>query len=108
MTTFTGEAWSNPASDLSADDYCSVCLVDENESGADKVKDKCHLPIRSEPGGAVNKNALQAVSGVLMGARGGVAISADEKRAAAKKVVGLMRAAKMRPGDGLMKMAGMK
>jgi len=95
MTEFSDASWSSPASDLSADDYCKVCLVDDNEPGAQKVKDKCHLPVRATPGGPVNKEALRSVVGALLGARGGVQISPGDKKTAAYKVRQLLIEAKM-------------
>jgi hypothetical protein len=73
---------------LDASAYCECCLIDQNPSGKPKVKDNCHLPIRSKPGGAVNKNALSSAAGALMGARGGLkGVSPDERRKAAKTIV---------------------
>ena len=66
--TFTDAPWSSPASNLSTEAYCSVCLVDNNKSG-EKVKGECHYPIRSKPGAPVNKGALRAVAANLGGAR---------------------------------------
>lgn len=109
MTTFADGAWSSPESDLDADAFCSVCLIDTNPSGKQKVKDNCKLPVRSKPGGPVNKNALQAAAAALLGARGGIAgVSADDKRKAAKAIVNYERQAKMTPGDGILKLAGEK
>ena len=103
MATFTDAAWSNPASNLSADEYCSVCLVDQN-TGSPKVKDKCHLPIKSTPGGPVNKGALRAVASALAGGRGAT-LPGVNKKAVARKVTALMKEAGMEPGAGLMNAA---
>lgn len=109
MTTFTDAPWSSPESDLDADAFCAVCLIDTNPEGKQKVKDNCKLPIRSKPGGPVNKNGLQAAAGALLGARGGVqGVSPDDKRKAAKTIVSYERQAKMEPGDGILKLAGEK
>lgn len=62
---FTDASWSTPESDLSADEYCRVCLVDYNTTGEEKTKAKCKLPIRSRPGAPVNKNALRNASSRL-------------------------------------------
>ncbi len=101
--------WSAPTlADFGGDvgRLCSACLIDLNPAGQPKVAGQCKLPYK-EPGGAVNANALRAISGVLAGARGGVQAPADAKKAAARKLVGLMRGADMQPGDGLLRMAGM-
>lgn len=108
MTTFTGASWNNPVSDLDADAYCAVCLIDTNPEGKQKVKDNCKLPIRSKPGAPVNTNALSAAAAALMGARGGIDASPADKRAAAKAIVNYERQAKMEPSDGILKLAGEK
>lgn len=100
---FTDAPWSNPVSNLSADDYCSVCLVDQND-GSPKVKSKCHLPIRSTPGGPINKGALRAVASALEGGRGATLSGVDKKKIA-RRVVSMMKEAGMQPGAGLMSRA---
>lgn len=86
---FSHLPWNFDASDYGdADHYCSACLVDMNETGAEKTKDACHLPVR-EPNGAVNENGVHAAAGALAGARGGVKIPDAEKRKAARKLAGL-------------------
>jgi hypothetical protein len=83
---FTNAPWSNPT-ELDTDDYCEVCLVDQNEPGETKVEAKCKLPIRSSPDAPINTNALRAVFGALRGARGGVqGLSPQERKAVARKV----------------------
>lgn len=62
MTDFTDAEWKSPESDLDAAAFCSVCLIDENEEGKEKIKASCKLPIRSAPGQPVNKNALASAS----------------------------------------------
>ncbi|OBS10793.1 hypothetical protein [Acidihalobacter prosperus] len=97
--------WKAAASDYaSAEAYCSACLVDENKPGQPKTKSQCHLPIK-EPGGKVNRHALYAAQGALVGARGGVDLPADVKRAAAKKLVELLKAHKLPPAASLMRLA---
>jgi len=98
--------WSQiSASDYaSAAAYCEACLVDENEAGQDKVRSKCHLPVK-EPGGAVNRHALFAAQGALVGARGGADLPADVKQAAARKLVRLMQEFKISPAASLQKVA---
>lgn len=87
------------------DEYCKACLIDINESGADKIQAKCKLPIR-EPDGTYNRNALRAAAAALMGARGGVDAPQDEKRMAARKLLRLMREAGIEAGESLRRMAG--
>lgn len=104
---FTRVPWSNPESDLEADDFCACCLVDINESGADKIKTNCKLPVRSTPGGAYNINGMQAAYAALSGARGGVkGLSAADRRRAARKLRSLYREAGLEVPDGLNRMAG--
>lgn len=94
MTEFTDASWTTPETGLSAADYCDCCLIDENKSGEDKIKDDCALPIRSKPGAPVNKQALRAVASVLGGARGGLkGFSAEAKAKAAKRLAALEKEA---------------
>lgn len=106
MTTFSDAAWDGSASNYkNTNSYCAACMIDDNPAGADKKQALCKLPYK-EPSGAVNKNALQAISGALQGARGGlVAVSPADKKAAAKKCLALMQEAKMTPGQGLKDLA---
>ncbi len=88
-----------------AESFCAACLVDLNEPGAEKVKANCKLPIR-EPGGAINRNALFAAQGALVGARGGVDLPPEEKRKAARKLIAIMRENDIEPTDSLVELAG--
>lgn len=105
---FTDEPWETPRSDLSAEDYCAVSLIDMNPPGAPKVKARCKLPVRKTPGGPINRNALRAAAAAIMGARGGLKVPPDVKREAARKLVRLMLQAGIRPGEGLLRLAGLK
>ena len=106
MTDFSDAAWDGAASNYSdTAAYCSACLIDLNEAGADKVQAKCKLPIRT-PSGAVNKNALRAAAAALMGARGGVEAPPADKKKAARTLMRLMREAQMDVGDSLKNLAG--
>lgn len=108
MTTFTDAPWDGSASNYKdTDAYCSACLIDQNDGSGPKVQAKCKLPYKT-PSGAVSKGALRAISGALQGSRGGVEASPDDKRAAAKKIIPLMKEAKIDVGDGLYKVAGMQ
>ena len=106
MTSFSNAPWSSPESDLSADDYCSVCLIDENAKGAPKVKDKCKLPVRSKPGAPVNLNAVHAAAG----AHGvqGVSAPAEAKRHAAGTLLNYYDDAGEDAPDSLYRIAGKK
>jgi len=82
---FTDVPWSSPESKLDVGAFCSVCLIDENV-GRDKIKAKCYLPIRSRPGGPINKKAIHAAAGGY-GITRLKGVSADAKRKAAKRLV---------------------
>ncbi|MBI4494432.1 MAG: hypothetical protein HY690_16745 [Chloroflexi bacterium] len=89
-----------------AADFCSACLIDLNESGAEKTKARCKLPVR-EPksmGGKLNANGMRAAAAVLAGARGGVDAPPEQKRAAARKLAGMMRSADMEPPESMRRM----
>ena len=101
---FEHSTWSSPASSLSAADYCAVCLVDLNEPGRPKVKAKCKLPVRRKPGAPYNTNALRAAAARLSHTD----ITAAQKRAAARKLVRLMRQARMSVGETMLRMAGLR
>jgi len=105
MATFTDASWSKPGGELDAAAYCRVCLIDTNPSGQEKVKDNCKLPVRSKPGGAVNKNALRNAAGRIFQMKG---IGAEAKRKGARKLVRLMREAKIDVGESLLRLAGMR
>ncbi len=98
--------WSEvtPADWADAESYCRACLVDLNPPGEPKAKARCKLPVR-EPDGTLNRNALIAAQGALVGARGGVELSPEEKRRAARKLVRLMREHGLEPADSLLELA---
>lgn len=84
--------------------YCSSCLIDTNTGT--KTKSNCSLPIR-EPGGAINSNGVHAAAAALAGARG-TKLPADQKKAAAKTLVGIYRNdLKETPPDSLVALAGL-
>jgi len=98
--------WDGSASDYdSAESYCSACLIDLNESGSQKTKDACKLPIRT-PSGAINRNAVHAAAAALAGGRGGVQAPPAAKKAAARKLVSLYGQLKEDPPDSIKNMAG--
>jgi hypothetical protein len=103
MASFSDESWSTPESDLTAEQFCSVCLIDLN-SGGEKVKSACKLPIRKRPGGAVSKAALRNAASRIFQMSG---VPPDKKRAAARKLVSLMGQAGIEVTSGaLLKLAG--
>lgn len=82
---FTNKPWDGSASRFpDAAAYCKSALVDENPAGQEKVKDKCHFPVK-EPDGTYNVNALRAV----IGGRGAQAKfpGADAARAKARALL---------------------
>lgn len=103
---FSRGSWESPESALDAGAFCQVCLIDENESGAEKVKAKCKLPVRAQPGGPVNVNAMHAAAAALAGARGGVSASSEKKTSAARKLKRLYAEAGEEAPDSLKRMAG--
>ena len=101
---FTNVPWESPESALAAAEFCAVCLIDLNKSGADKIKANCKLPIRSTPGGPFNRNALRNAAARIFQM---VDVPPDEKRKAASRLVGLMKEAKIVVGsDALLRLAG--
>ena len=105
MATFTDAAWNTPESNLDVDAFCSVCLIDTN-MGTPKIKAKCKLPIRSTPGGPVNKAALRNAASRIFQMTG---VSAADKRKAARTLVGYMRSAGIPVGSAsLLRLAGQK
>jgi len=107
MTTFSSSPWSSPESSLSPEDFAKVCLIDANPPGKPKVKELCKLPVRSTPGGPVNKNAVHAATGAH-GIQGVKGVSSDEKRSAAKKLVSLYNSMGETAPESTYRVAGMK
>jgi len=102
---FSDESWSTPESSLTPEQFCSVCLIDLNE-GRDKIKAKCKLPIRKRPGGPINKGALRNAAGRIFQMKG---VPAEAKRKAARRIVSLMREAKIDvTSESLLRLAGKK
>lgn len=88
----SNKPWSSisDADYADAEDYARACLVNLNTGDPKNwMKAKAHLPVR-EPkamGGKLNINAVHAAYGALVGARGGVKLPLDQKKAAAKALV---------------------
>ncbi len=105
---FSGKPWGNISeSDFEdAAAFCSACLIDLNEPGAQKVKSRCKLPVK-EPGGIYNRNAIHAAAAALAGARGGVDVPPEEKRKAARRLIRLYAEMKEEPPESLQRLAGL-
>lgn len=104
MAEFTDGTWSSPESDLDVGAFCSVCLVDLNPSGKEKVKALCKLPIRSRPGAPVHKGALRAAAGRIFAMKG---VPAADKKKAARSLVRYMRQAGIEvTSTALLRLAG--
>jgi hypothetical protein len=88
--SFTDVPWSSPKSNLSPEDFCKVSLIDFNESGAEKVKAKCKLPVRSTPGGPFNKGAIRNALARISQVKGA---PADKVAAARRRLETLARQA---------------
>jgi len=86
----TDEAWESPESQLSAEEFCQVTLIDENPKGQAKAKERCYLPVRARPGAAVNRNAVHAAAGGH-GISRVQGVSAEARRKAARRLVRLYR-----------------
>lgn len=102
---FTDAAWSSPESDLTPEQFCSVCLIDENPSGQKKVKGLCHLPIRSRPGAPINQNAVFAAAGGR-GITRLKGVSAENKRKAANRIIRLYSELGRLAPEGIFRIAG--
>jgi HK97 family phage prohead protease len=96
--------WSNfTQADYTDQQWARACLID---TGQGTGKQRYKLPVR-EPSGALNRNGVHAAAGGH-GISAVQGISADQRRAAAKTLVGLYRnQLKEDPPEGLMSMAGM-
>lgn len=109
MAALSTKPWGDitEADYADAGDYCDASLVNLNEGPRARwSKAQCHLPVR-EPkaqGGAVNRNALGAAAGALVGARGGVDLPPDQKAAAARALVRLYRTNGLEPPPALVAM----
>jgi biopolymer transport protein ExbB/TolQ len=74
--------WSS--ADYTLEQYAAACLV---APPADQLKSKiqCKLPIKT-PNGVLNRAGVHAAAAALAGARGGVQLTADERKTAEKKL----------------------
>lgn len=99
------KAWSDfTAAGYDDSQWKRACLV---KVGDDDTKGSWKLPVR-EPNGTLNRNGCHAAASVLGGGRGGVDATAEQKRTAARKLVGLYRNQLQEdPPESLLKAAGM-
>jgi hypothetical protein len=106
----TDKAWDGSASRWpDAKSYCNSTLLNGNTSDDpdEWTKDACKLPVR-EPSGEINTNALSSAAAVLNGGMGGLkGVAPKDRKAAARKLIGLYSEAQMPPPDSLKKIAGM-
>lgn len=102
----TDAAWDGSASRYpDTETFCKYCLIDSNPSGEKKIQANCKLPY-AEPDGTLNSNAVHAAAAALAGARGGLKdVSAQDKKAAARKLVRLYGELKETPPDSIKNMA---
>jgi hypothetical protein len=89
--TVSDKPWSQftPADYGEPQRFCYYSLINDNVVPKGQwVAEACKLPVY-EPDGTLNRNAVHAAAAALAGARGGVHSSAQAKRAAARKLIGL-------------------
>lgn len=103
---FTNSPWDGPAviAKLTPEELAQCSLIDLNPPGQKKIKDMIKLPVRESPSAPYNMNALRNAAARLPQTDA----PADAKRQAARKLVTLMREAKVEPGEATMRMAGMR
>jgi hypothetical protein len=104
LATVSDTAWSDfSQADYDVAQWHRACLVHTHD-GAAEAKGDCKLPVR-EPSGALNRNGVHAAASRIGQLKG---VTADDKKAAAKKLVGLYRSQlKEDPPDSLLTLAGM-
>ena len=84
--------------------WARACLIKPERPTS---KAMCKLPVR-EPDGTLNRNGIHAAAGALAGARGGVNAPPEQKRAAARKILGYYRELKEDAPESLYRVAGEK
>ena len=99
---FTNAPWSTPESNLTPEQFCSVCLVDLNQPRSEKIKAKCYLPVRSGPGAPYNRNAIRNAMARLTQTK----IPAEAKRKAARRLLRLAGEAGITVSPGFRRLAG--
>lgn len=106
ISHFSEEPWNKwTESDYTLEQWHNACLIHQHE-GPPTSKSQCKLPIKT-PSGVVNKNGVFAAAAALAGARTPMNASANEKKAAAKKLLRQYAQMEADPPESLKKMAGM-
>ncbi len=106
MIKFSDKEWDGSASNYDGTpEYCDACLVNENEGDREEwTQERCKLPVK-EPGGAYNRNAIRNAMGRIFQLKG---VSPEAKRAAAKRLVSLAKAAGIEVGESVKRLAGVE
>jgi len=99
---FSNEPWESPESELDAEEFCAVCLVDMNPSGQPKTKARCKLPVRRRPDAPYNLNAIRNAIARLPQTD----LPATEKRKAARRLLRLAEEGGIEAGVMLRRLAG--
>ncbi|MBV8302262.1 MAG: hypothetical protein JOY68_10115 [Candidatus Dormibacteraeota bacterium] len=91
-----------------ADAYCAACVIDENQPGAPKAKDRCKLPVYEPPsmGGLLNRRGVRAAAARLVRTKGGVEAPQSMKVDAARRLLQLYARLGERPPVTLVTLAG--
>jgi HK97 family phage prohead protease len=98
-------AWGNfTAADYTPEQWRRACLIDTGQGEVDS-KGRYKLPVR-EPSGALNVGGVHAAAGALAGARGGVQVSPDQRKAAARKLIRLYGEIGEEAPDSVRSLAG--
>lgn len=98
------EPWEGDASRFSPEQYRSSCLIDTGE-GAEDSKDRYKLPVR-EPGGELSRRGVHAAAAALAGARSDLQASSEQKRSAARKLMGHYNTLGEKPPPSIVRLAG--
>lgn len=91
--------WDGDAANYTDEQYRSASLIQG------KNKDDSHLPVKT-PEGKLSRAGVHAAAASLAGARGGVKAPDDEKRAAARKLIGHYNTLGEKPPPSVLKIAG--
>lgn len=102
MASISEQSWDGSASNYKdADAYCAACLIDENDSGQDKIKDKCSFPVKA-PDGTLSRAGVHNAAARLNQSKA----SPDSKKAAANKLLGYYGQLKEQAPDIVYRVAG--
>lgn len=93
--------WGNyKASDYTPEQWHAACLIHQHD-GDPTSKDQCKLPVMT-PDGKLNKNGVHSAAAALAGSRGGVDASSEDKKKAAKALLGHYKTIGEEPPESLM------